>query len=422
VKTHRYFGRASAVAGWSHRVVLAAFAAAIYAGSLPGQQPAPGKPVRSPEFESCKTNLNRIFDAIQEYRKVHHTWPELLSDLHPEYISDLNRFLCPENLRSGGRSPEGRGLNRTPFQDPIPTDYGYEFKTESYQLWAGVASTEREYKLRQMEVIGSNVPIVRCIDHHGSNSNLFLSVGGSIFEQSGSDWECLFTNNQLRLEQLLPPAVFRDLAPIPGRITNGIIRRDPGSGMNLIDLSGHYTSNLGTPWLWRNKAIDLSGIPRGSIQLATVPVRFDVRGVIQLTSKNMLSPFPSRVGGIAVGRKGQFLHFLEGAVQGEPFGKKRAPDAPGAEIGHYEVRYVDGPPLQIPIRYGSDVLVWDDAGSNGIAHEAKVAWQGTNGTNRIRLYHQRWQNPRPDTEIASLDFISNMGRAAPFLIAVTLEP
>jgi hypothetical protein len=420
MKTLRYVRRASAVAGWSNCFVVA-FAAAICAGSLLGQQEDPREPVRSPEFESCKTNLNRIFDALQEYRKVHHTWPVLLSDLHPDYISDLKRFSCPENLRHGPSSGRGH-LRPDAFEDPIPTDYSYEFKTNAYPLWAGVVSTEREFKLRQMKVIGSNVPIVRCMDLHGPNPNLFLSVGGNIFEQSGSDWERVFTNNQLRLEQLLPAAVFRDFAPEPGRFTNGILPRDPARDLNLIDLSRHYTSDLSRPWLFRNNAIDLSAIPRGSVQLAAIPVRLDVRGVIQLTSKNMVSPFPSRVAGIAVGQKGHFLHFLQGAVQGEPFGKKRSPDAPDTEIGRYEVRYVDGPPLQIPIRYGRDVLAWDDAGSDLRAHEANVGWQGTNRMTRIRLYHQRWENPRPDTEIASFDFISNMGRAAPFLIAVTLEP
>ena len=424
MKTLRQFGRASALGGWPHRLKLAAFAAILSAGSLLGQQPDAEKPVRSPEFESCKTNLNRIFDAIQEYRKDHHTWPKLLSDLHPDYISDLNRFLCPENLRHGVRSLGGRGLRPIPFEDPLPTDYGYEFKTNSYPLWAGIATTDREFKLRQMKVIGSNVPIVRCMELHGPHPNLFLSVGGNIFEQSGRDWESLFTTGPVRMEQLLPPALFLDLAPTPGRFTHGIRLRDPASDLNLIDLNRHYTSDLGSPWLWRNNAIDLSDIPRGSIQLAAVPVRFDVRGVIQLTSSNMLSPFPSRAGEIAVGRKGRYLHFLEGAVQGEPymFGRKRTPDAPDTEIGRYEVRYVDGPPLQIPIRLGRDVLIWDDGGDDLTAQEAKVAWQGTNQTIRIRLYHQRWQNPRPDTEISSLDFISSRRRAAPFLVAVTLEP
>jgi hypothetical protein len=32
-----------------------------------------------------------------------------------------------------------------------------------------------------------------------------------------------------------------------------------------------------------------------------------------------------------------------------------------------------------------------------------------------------WNNPRPEVEISSIDFISYMTESAPFLIAVTVE-
>jgi len=419
VKALDYFNGAFAVARWPGRFLLSGFASALFAGSLLGQQPEAGKPLRSPEFESCKTNLNRIFDAIQEYQRDRGAWPELISDLHPEYIADLNRFLCPENLRRGEHPQEVNSLRRTAFQDPVPTDYTYEFNRKPYPLWAGFASTERDYKLRQMDIVGSNVPIVRCMHH---DPKLFLSVGGRIFEQSGSDWESLFANEQARMEQWRPQVVFRDFAPTPGRLTNGITQRDPATEPNLIDLRRHYTSGLGTPWLYRGGGISLSNMPQGRVQLTTIPVPFDVRGVIQLGSSNMLSPFPERATEIAVGQKSHFLHFLQGAVQGEPFGRRKSADARGTAIGHYEVHYTDGRSLSIPIRYGQDVLACQEAREAFATYEAKVAWQGTNKTIRIRLYHQQWQNPRPNTQIASLDFISNMKEAAPFLIAVTLEP
>src|SRR6185503_10293003 len=109
--------------------------------------------------------------------------------------------------------------------------------------------------------------------------------------------------------------------------TNGIILRDPTTDPSLIDLSRHYTSDLSTPWLWRNEGISLSNILRGNIQLPGIPVRFDVRGVVQLTSKNMKPPFPARAPEIAVGQKGRFLHFLEGAV------RKRPTNSRGSAIG-----------------------------------------------------------------------------------------
>jgi hypothetical protein len=56
-----------------------------------------------------------------------------------------------------------------------------------------------------------------------------------------------------------------------------------------------------------------------------------------------------------------------------------------------------------------------------------VAWEGANGISRakggsVRLFWQQWENPHPDLKLASFDFLSNMARAAPFLVALTVEP
>ena len=39
-----------------------------------------------------------------------------------------------------------------------------------------------------------------------------------------------------------------------------------------------------------------------------------------------------------------------------------------------------------------------------------------------QLYLVTWENPRPDVEITSLDFVPAQQAAAPFLVAVALEP
>ena len=56
-----------------------------------------------------------------------------------------------------------------------------------------------------------------------------------------------------------------------------------------------------------------------------------------------------------------------------------------------------------------------------------VAWSGQNSLSKqrgrtIQLFKSTWKNPRPDVEIISLDFVSEMQDAAPFLVAVTGEP
>jgi hypothetical protein len=39
----------------------------------------------------------------------------------------------------------------------------------------------------------------------------------------------------------------------------------------------------------------------------------------------------------------------------------------------------------------------------------------------IRLFKTSWVNPFPDEEITSIDYVSAMSDAAPFLIAITAE-
>jgi hypothetical protein len=368
--------------------------------------------------EHCKANLNRIFEAIVEYQRVRHTWPRLLSDLHPEFISDLNSFICPSILHNGTLGTDPPQFRSEVLEDPIPTTYTYEFNLKRYPLWAGLEVTDQDFKLGQMKVVGSNVPIVRCMEYH--YPNLALTVGGGIFETKGMDWE-----GRKDREDLLPHIVFRHLAPIPGRFVEGIQPRDAGVDASLIDLSRHYTSGIRTPWLWRNRGHDFSGLKMGTVRFDNVPVSFDVRGVIQLTSTNMRSPFSERADGISISRRARYLHFIEGAVLGE-INSRRDTLVPGAVIGRYDIHYVSGQPLSIPIRYGDDVLICDDT-SDLPTHQARVAWEGfsrppKSSPRQIRLYHQRWENPRPDVVIKSLDFVSNMAGPAPFLVAVTVEP
>jgi hypothetical protein len=76
--------------------------------------------------------------------------------------------------------------------------------------------------------------------------------------------------------------------------------------------------------------------------------------------------------------------------------------------------------------YGKDVREWWF--KIGERDNPPAAWKGPQQRwlNRrdlgTRLYITTWQNPRPDVVIGSLDYISAMTEAAPFLIAITAEP
>jgi hypothetical protein len=54
-----------------------------------------------------------------------------------------------------------------------------------------------------------------------------------------------------------------------------------------------------------------------------------------------------------------------------------------------------------------------------------IAWVGGNIATEFRrpmgLFRTSWENPLPDVTITSIDYVSAMGQAAPFLVAITAE-
>ena len=144
-------------------------------------------------------------------------------------------------------------------------------------------------------------------------------------------------------------------------------------------------------------------------------MEFDVRGIIQLAGNSAAKiEFPQRVSGIKVRLKCRRLHFLQATG-----GSERE----GTQIGSYLVHYTSGDPQEIPIIYGQALRSWHSM-RDAVREitDGAEAWSGTNAANySIRLFRSTWENPRPEAEIASIDFHSAMTLAAPFLIAITAE-
>jgi len=56
-----------------------------------------------------------------------------------------------------------------------------------------------------------------------------------------------------------------------------------------------------------------------------------------------------------------------------------------------------------------------------------VAWTGANPSTKsqgqiLRLYLSSYDNPQPDVQVTSIDYVSAMTEAAPFLVAMIIEP
>jgi len=92
----------------------------------------------------------------------------------------------------------------------------------------------------------------------------------------------------------------------------------------------------------------------------------------------------------------------------------------GSRIGTYVLHYADAKQEEVPIVYGQDVHDWNPKTEDlGDQQGGAIAWKGSEG---CRVYLSTWDNPRPDVELTSFDFVSLLTKCGPFLVALTAEP
>jgi hypothetical protein len=363
------------------------------------------------EKEGCVRNLKVIYDAIQLYKADHRDFPNWLSDLVPQYLNDPGVLICPVCKRTGQIEMSG-------LADPkLPCSYLYEFcpvPLGTNDAPGDPGKTRRDWKERQVEMVGPVVPLVRC-RHHGVVLN--LAVDGHVYE-SGPSWEDLLTN-RINVAELMSAHIFAGSNSASSTAAADLPKprfppRNPNTKPNLIDLSAYYNAALTESW-HGNPDNDLSSLPTGVQSLGGVD--YDVRGIIQLRSRaNPTAHFPSRVNRIKIRQKCARLHFLHAAGF-----SKNIDD--GRQIGVYIVHFATNQmQLEIPIVYGRDVRNWHKLRAEKPSPDLTVAWTGANGDSPdLRLFSTTWTNLAPDVEIESIDFVSSMGMPAPFLIAITAD-
>jgi hypothetical protein len=190
---------------------------------------------------------------------------------------------------------------------------------------------------------------------------------------------------------------------------------------DLLDLSEYYTASLDDDLLTK-PGNNLKSLPKG-IQ-AFAKASFDVRGLILLSGKKIGEEtgtgldFPEAVKGIKVNFQGTKIHLLHGTS-----GVVKE----NTRIGQYILNYTDGQIKNIPIVYGRNIRDWWIKKGDPIPTDASIAWTGENEASRksgydVQLYRYSVNNPLPDIELKTIDFVSELTASAPFLVAVTVEP
>ena len=129
--------------------------------------------------------------------------------------------------------------------------------------------------------------------------------------------------------------------------------------------------------------------------------------------------FPSEITGIAVRGRYTRLFFLHTAAWST------------GEVGIYRIHYADGGTVDVPIRHGINIGDW---WNTTYLENARPGIMRPNSTrNQVGTYVATWDNPHPEKEITSFDFLSIVSplvkginfnpsqTAVPVLIAVTGE-
>jgi hypothetical protein len=196
--------------------------------------------------------------------------------------------------------------------------------------------------------------------------------------------------------------------------------RDPAAGPQQIDLSEIYNAALDEASPPTTSLDDLgqslSSFPAGLSSLAGI--LFDARGEIQLArSAANWSQYPKQVR-IPVRRLFRQIHVLHSvACSGRE----------GSVVAEYRLRYTDGGEQALEVRYGRDLRDWwDSTAPSAPGEHPQVAWSGprwaaASTPENVQLFKTTYANPRPETEVVHIDFISRMTQSAPLLVAMTVE-
>jgi beta-galactosidase len=185
---------------------------------------------------------------------------------------------------------------------------------------------------------------------------------------------------------------------------------DPKAKFVTIDLKRHANWDRNEEVFTRGH--NMGDVPRGKKTLADVPFELTDAALLLGGHSFAEKKWPAHLSGIAVGTKFTRLHVFH-TTHYWSLGK-------GTRIGCYRLRYEGGDWAELPIVYERDLADWCDAWQPKEGR-TRLGWAGRNGYHAIRYYVTTYDNPRPDREVVSIDFISDKASACPCCVAMTIE-
>jgi hypothetical protein len=194
------------------------------------------------------------------------------------------------------------------------------------------------------------------------------------------------------------------------------------------DLYTVHRNNLQRPsWFQRNRyGADFRNLPSGEQSLAGITFYIeeddrDSRPTVLIPAGFSTESKAESIL-IPVGKKAAKLAFLHNAhiADRKAVGEK-------GQIFHYRVRYTDGSAIDIPVRAGEEIEDWLQQEIRPIKN-GRIGWiqkmlskSGKNNPH-IHLYAFEWSNPKPESEIVSIEIVRDIDfmAATPAVFAISL--
>jgi hypothetical protein len=191
----------------------------------------------------------------------------------------------------------------------------------------------------------------------------------------------------------------------------------PKGKLTYIDLQPKANQKLAEGFEGTSRPNNLAELPKGDQTFGGV--RFRIGESLVHVARGRRRDLPTEIDGIPVNRRMAKLYILHGTQWGFA--------ADGTLIGQYQAHYEDGTGETIPVILGEDVRDWWNNDRSKAVTRGKVVWVGQNGASRmnnrtLRLYLATWDNPHPDKNVVSIDFVCPAtSNAGPFCVAMTAE-
>ena len=184
------------------------------------------------------------------------------------------------------------------------------------------------------------------------------------------------------------------------------------NGFRFVDLSPFAASAGGS-------VRQFSVLPTGLQNFHGVPFRVDSRlAVTGIECARTGEFFPTEVTGIKVGGNAKRIHLLHGTMFA---------DKDGVPVAKIVFHYGDGSEETVRLGYGVHVRAWIaprlEKKSELFDRNSQVAWAEADerrGT-ASRIFQTAIENPKPSQAIATIDIVSLFSRAAPFVLAMSVE-